>query len=50
MGGLVAGYFGQEEVATMPRRFAMIVASSAGAGVLLLLLIQPIRKLIGDAR
>lgn len=50
VGGLIAGYFGQDDVATMPQRYAMIVASSAGAGALLLLLIKPIRKLIGDAR
>ena len=50
VGGLVAGYFGQEDVATMPQRYAMIVVTTAGAGVLLMLLIKPIKKLIGDAR
>ena len=49
VGGLIAGYFGQEEVVTMPQRYAMIVASSAGAGMLLLLLIKPIKNLIGRA-
>jgi POT family proton-dependent oligopeptide transporter len=48
VGGLIAGYFGQDDVAIMPQRYAMIVASTAGAGVLLMLLIRPIRKLIGN--
>lgn len=50
VGGLIAGYFGQEEVASMPQRYAMIVVSSVGACVLLILLIKPMRKLMADAR
>lgn len=49
VGGLIAGYFGQEAVETMPQRYAMIAATSIGAGVLLLLFVRPIQRWMDSA-
>jgi POT family proton-dependent oligopeptide transporter len=47
VGGLVAGYFGEDSVATMPGRFLSVFATAAGGGVLLLLGARAVRKLMG---
>jgi proton-dependent oligopeptide transporter, POT family len=50
IGGLIAGHFGEEAVEQMPARLLTIVLFVGGAGVLMALLIRPIRQLIGDAK
>jgi len=43
--GLIAGHLGNDSVNEMPRRFLMVFASTAGVGLLLLLLTKWINKL-----
>lgn len=50
IGGLVAGHFGEENVAQMPERFFTIVTITVGAGLLMLLFSRPIRNLMGGVR
>jgi POT family proton-dependent oligopeptide transporter len=45
VGGLIAGHLGGEAVQEMPTRFLWIIASTGGAGLLLLLLARPIQRL-----
>ena len=47
LAGLVAGNVSGENVAAMPGRFFQIVLTAGGAGLLLLLLARPIRRLSG---
>jgi proton-dependent oligopeptide transporter, POT family len=49
IGGLIAGYFGDDSVAEMPSRFMTVFLTTAGFGVLLALFIGPIKKLEGRA-
>lgn len=48
LGGLIAGHLGQDSVNEMPHRFLMVFVSTAGVGLLLLLLAKRINKLNGD--
>ncbi len=45
--GLIAGEFRADATADMPGLYLQIVATTVGAGVLLLLLVRPLRKLMG---
>ncbi|TJY59780.1 peptide MFS transporter [Sinimarinibacterium sp. CAU 1509] len=47
IGGLIAGHFGEDNVAEMPARFMTVFLTTAGFGVLLALFIAPIRNLAG---
>ena len=44
--GLIAGAFSEESVPQMPSRFILIVLVVSGAGIILLLLAKPIKKLM----
>ncbi|MGQ0528978.1 MAG: peptide MFS transporter [Panacagrimonas sp.] len=47
--GLVAGHLADDaNVADMPGRFLFVCATTAGAGLLLLLFVKPIKRLMGD--
>ena len=49
--GLLAGHLAQDkDVAGMSGRFVFVFMTTAGAGVLMLLLTKPIRKLMGDIK
>ncbi|MCI0749826.1 MAG: hypothetical protein L0Y32_04690 [Nevskiales bacterium] len=48
IGGLIAGRFGEDDVAEMPVRFLTVLFSTAGFGILLALFIKPIKRLIGS--
>ncbi|MBM3334607.1 MFS transporter, partial [Candidatus Sumerlaeota bacterium] len=53
LGNLIAGLTAgkvTETIAEMPAQFFRIVLITAGAGVALLLLVRPMRKLIGEIR
>jgi proton-dependent oligopeptide transporter, POT family len=45
--GLVAGRFDPEALAEMPMLYGQIVLTTAGTGVVLLLLLRPLRRLMG---
>ena len=45
IGGLIAGHFGDEALADLPHRFAIIVLVVGSAGLLMLLLSRPITRL-----
>lgn len=45
--GLIAGEFDADNVAAMPDQYLQIVFTTGGAGLLLLLLTKPVRKLMG---
>jgi POT family proton-dependent oligopeptide transporter len=45
MAGLIAGRFDPESLEQMPSLFSMILMTTAGAGVILLLLTKPLRRL-----
>ncbi|MFP5305810.1 MAG: peptide MFS transporter [Gammaproteobacteria bacterium] len=47
IGGLIAGHFGEDNVAEMPARFMTVFLTTAGFGVLLALFIRPIKRLEG---
>jgi proton-dependent oligopeptide transporter, POT family len=49
IGGLIAGYFGEDAVSEMPVRFMTVFLTTAGFGILLALFVGPIRRLIGAA-
>jgi proton-dependent oligopeptide transporter, POT family len=49
IGGLIAGYFGEDAVSEMPARFMTVFLTTAGFGILLALFVGPIRRLIGAA-
>jgi proton-dependent oligopeptide transporter, POT family len=48
--GLIAGVFSEETVPQMPGRFMLIVLVVSGAGIILLLLAKPIKKLMPDVQ
>ena len=48
--GLVAGEFNANAVSQMPGRFFQIVLTTLGTGIVLLLLVKPIKKLMGDVK
>ena len=50
IGGLVAGHFGEDALAEMPGRFLTIVWTVGGAGLLMAMFIQPIKKLMGGVK
>lgn len=51
IGGLLGGLLADEgSVAAMPSRFLFVCATTAGAGLILLTLAKPIRRLIGEVR
>ena len=47
--GLIAGEFNADAVTDMPGLYLQIVVSTIGAGILLLLLVRPLRRLMGGA-
>ncbi len=47
IGGLIAGHFGEDSVAEMPARFMTVFVTTAGFGVVLALLIAPLKRLQG---
>ncbi|HEY0975122.1 MAG TPA: peptide MFS transporter [Solimonas sp.] len=49
IGGLIAGYFGDDSVAEMPQRFMTVFLTTAGLGVLLALFVGPIKRLAGGS-
>jgi len=48
--GILAGEFNADSVDTMPALYLQIVLTTAGSGLLLALLVRPIRRLMGDLR
>jgi POT family proton-dependent oligopeptide transporter len=48
--GLIAGQVASSSVEQMPQMYLRIVLTTAGSGVILLLLARPLRKLMGDVR
>jgi POT family proton-dependent oligopeptide transporter len=48
--GILAGEFNADAVDTMPALYLQIVLTTAGSGLLLALLVRPIRRLMGDLR
>lgn len=50
MAGLIAGEFSADAVAQMPELFLHIALATGGAGVFLLLLAWPLKKLMGDIK
>ena len=47
--GLIAGELSGNDVGELPRLYAQIVMTSAGAGLLMLVFARPIKRLMGDA-
>ncbi len=47
IGGLIAGHFGEDNVAEMPQRFMTVFLVTAGFGVLLAFFVGPIKRLTG---
>ncbi len=47
--GLIAGGFSDDAIAEFPALYLQIVLTSAGAGLLLLVFVKPIRRLMGTA-
>ena len=47
IGGLIAGHFGEDNVAEMPARLLTVFFTTAGFGVALALFIKPIKRMIG---
>jgi POT family proton-dependent oligopeptide transporter len=50
IGGLVAGYFGDESLEQMPERYMTIVMTTVGAGVLFAVFSRPLRRWMGGVR
>jgi POT family proton-dependent oligopeptide transporter len=48
--GLFAGEFREDAVDQMPALFLRIVLTTVGTGVVLLILVRPIKKLMGNVR
>jgi POT family proton-dependent oligopeptide transporter len=48
--GLLSGMFDAENVAAMPGQFMQFVYCAVGAGIVLLLLSKPVKKLMGDVK
>ena len=48
--GLIAGAFTEKDVDQMPFRFFLIVLAACGAGVVLIVLARPIKKLISGVQ
>ena len=46
--GLIAGEFSADAVADMPGLYLQIVMTTVASGVVLLLLVRPLRKLMGE--